>query len=336
MKACLLFVLLIFTPITFSQNVSPQFSELKGMEDQSGNTHLFYRIYETNYDSLGYGTEYNHIYHFYLAQNIDSLFLRDTSSLYYGILSQSNIHDLDFWNNNPAQYIYCGVDGWSMDNFTSIKRFDSGNNYFKTGVVNNIQISSQNDSLLYAGVNVWEPGEIEHTIKSTDGGWNWVNVSSTHEMVSLNPFDDQIFFAQNVSDYKLYKTSDYGNNFYVVDTSITFLEEQYQYDLDGNHIYRTTADPVEDYYEFIVSDNHGEPFTWASKYVKNTKILISIDKSISGEAYLADGKNIFLSTDFGNNFTLYKSLEKKIVGIYKKPYSDKLYAATKYKIYEIT
>ncbi len=36
MKACLLFVLLIFTPNTFSQNVSPQFSELKGMEDQSG------------------------------------------------------------------------------------------------------------------------------------------------------------------------------------------------------------------------------------------------------------------------------------------------------------
>jgi hypothetical protein len=36
MKAFLLFVLFIFTPITFSQNVSPQFSELKGMEDQSG------------------------------------------------------------------------------------------------------------------------------------------------------------------------------------------------------------------------------------------------------------------------------------------------------------
>ena len=44
MKACLLFVLIIFTSNTFSQNVSPQFSELKGMEDQSGNTHLFYKF----------------------------------------------------------------------------------------------------------------------------------------------------------------------------------------------------------------------------------------------------------------------------------------------------
>jgi hypothetical protein len=45
MKACLLFVLLIFTSNTFSQNVSPEFSELKGMEDQSNNLNLVSGIY---------------------------------------------------------------------------------------------------------------------------------------------------------------------------------------------------------------------------------------------------------------------------------------------------
>jgi hypothetical protein len=66
------------------------------------------------------------------------------------------------------------------------------------------------------------------------------------------------------------------------------------------------------------------------------KIYISIDESISGTIYLADKKNILGSTDYGDNFSLYKTLDRKIVGIYKKPNSNKLYAATKYKIFEIT
>ena len=51
---------------------------------------------------------------------------------------------------------------------------------------------------------------------------------------------------------------------------------------------------------------------------------------------MADKKNILVSTDYGNNFIPYKTHDRKIVGIYKKPNSDILYAATKYKIYEIT
>ncbi len=43
-----------------------------------------------------------------------------------------------------------------------------------------------------------------------------------------------------------------------------------------------------------------------------------------------------MSIDYGDNFSLYKTLDRKIVGIYKKSNSNKLYAATKYKIYEIT
>ena len=35
-------------------------------------------------------------------------------------------------------------------------------------------------------------------------------------------------------------------------------------------------------------------------------------------------------------FNEYKTLDRRIVGIYKKPNSDKLYAATKYNLYEIT
>ncbi len=155
-------------------------------------------------------------------------------------------------------------------------------------------------------------------------------------MLSLNPSNDQIFLARNEITKKLYKTTNGGNSYYLVDTSMTYQEQQYHYDQNANHIYRVTRSFFTREYELKVSSNSGEAFSWATKYTSPTQIFISNNKSVTGEVYLADGKNIFLSTDFGNNFTLYKSLDRNIVGIYKKPNSDKLYAATKYKIYEIT
>jgi hypothetical protein len=67
MKACLLFVLIILTSNTFSQNVSPQFSEPKGTEDQSINTNLFYRIYSVEETPYSCYTD-NSFYHFDLMQ----------------------------------------------------------------------------------------------------------------------------------------------------------------------------------------------------------------------------------------------------------------------------
>lgn len=59
MKKLGLFFALVFSLLLYSeisaQNVSPQFSELKGMEDAQGNTHLLYRIHSyqhgPNYES---------------------------------------------------------------------------------------------------------------------------------------------------------------------------------------------------------------------------------------------------------------------------------------------
>jgi hypothetical protein len=85
-----------------------------------------------------------------------------------------------------------------------------------------------------------------------------------------------------------------------------------------------------------VSPNKGEPFSWSTKYSSDSEIFISFDEATSGTIYLADKKNILVSTDFGDNFTHHKALDRKIIGIYKKPNSNKLYAATKYKIFEIT
>ncbi|MBT8382369.1 MAG: hypothetical protein KJO59_08420, partial [Ignavibacteria bacterium] len=56
--------------------VSPRFSELKGIEDQQGNTHLFYRIYSVEPVFLGAITD-NSVYHFDLSNNSDTLYFKD-------------------------------------------------------------------------------------------------------------------------------------------------------------------------------------------------------------------------------------------------------------------
>ncbi|MBK9098059.1 MAG: T9SS type A sorting domain-containing protein [bacterium] len=149
--------------------------------------------------------------------------------------------------------------------------------------------------------------------------------------LSLNPFDDNLLFAENYIGF-LYRSIDGGNTFHLVDvlnqpaSSLFIL-----YDSDQLHIYRLFGNQT-----LRVSSDKGEAFSWQTKYSSDSKIFISIDESTSGTIYLADKKNILVSTDYGNNFSIYKTLERKIVGINKKPNSDKLYAATKYKIYEIT
>ena len=245
------------------------------------------------------------------------------------------VNDFTFWQNNPTYYIYGGATQITiLDEQTFIYRFDSDNRYDKGGVVHKIEISNQNDSLLYAGVNVLGPS-MEFTIKSIDGGWSWNSISNMYEFLSLNPFNDQIFFARDEIYKNLYRTTDGGNNFSLVDSSMTYWEKQYHYDPDETHIYRVIRNFHTNNYELKVSSNSGEVSSWVTKYTSPDQIFISNNSSTTGEIYLANDNRIYNSTSYGDNFNLIESLDENIEGIYKKPNSNKLYAVTKYRMYEI-
>ena len=302
----------------FAQQHYYTFSELKGMEDNDNNTHLFYRLY--TYQSRGpilddYSE--NSIYHLDLGNNKDTLFLFSG-----GTVSSNNniIVDLDFWNNNVAEYIvlgaYCGVD---CDAY--IRRFDEESpSYIEYGFGNNIEISKQNDSLVFATVN--------YNLKSTDGGRNWaVFDSSYRNFISVNPYNDDIF----TGDYNgIFKSTDGGLNFSKVDAFAYSYSSKFFYDKDSIHIYNLLDNRLR------VSDTKGNAFSWTGRYSSSNPIYVSVDYSKPGSIYLADWKYIYHSTDYGVTFSEYKTLDRRVVGIYKKPNSDKLYAATKYDLYEIT
>jgi hypothetical protein len=311
------------------------FSELKGIEDYEENTQLFYRLY--NFQT--YNIWSNSIYRLDINSNIDSFYLPDYSYYNPPIGGYSiKTHNFSLWNNNPYEYIFCTTSDFfgSAENAASpatiIERFDGGNYQNISGYAN-VGISEQNDSLIYGVNGVF--------VKSTDGGWNWTEMPlQDFSFLSVSPFNDQVIFGLG-SGGKLLKSIDGGETAFVADTNFSRIYDnsyynanQFEYDNNSFHIYRVYQNTNQ--YFLSVSDNNGEPFSWSIRYNSSNKIFISVDYGQSGKIYLADGRRIYVSDDYGSGFNEYKVLDRRIVGIYKKPNSDKLYAATKYNLYEIT
>ena len=326
----------LLASVLTAQNVSPQFSELKGMEDEQGNTHLLYRIYSyQEIQPFGF-YEDNSLYHYNLTNQTDTLFIRESGS---DISAHIYINDYKIINLNPMHYIYagsaCGIECSPFaynSNYGVIFNDGSWGTSFKIGY-------GQNPNLIYYGLSTLGDSAIA-TLRSNDGGQNWDTLSSRKIFMSLNPYDNQSSFYLDNLTHGVFKSSDSGVTYYIADTTQTFNNPnspEFYYDPDQNHIYRNSVSGGSSYeYYLAVSFGKGEPFSWSNKYYSNTPIFFSNDVSQSGSIYLADKKRILRSADYGNTFTPYKELENRITGIYKKPNSDKIYAATKYRVYEIT
>lgn len=330
-KFGLLFV--VFLSLTFSfqlsaQNVSPHFSELKGMQDAQGNTHLLYRIY-SHQSGPGYESGTNDIYNMVPGTSIDTIYLYDGYTCGPYMSWGSTVNAYDIWNEDLSKYILAGEMVNCFEPYFVISRFDSNFVYGDMFLyVSKIIISKQNDSLVFG---------LPYLI-SYNGGFNWDTIPPGHQIVSVAEYDDQTYFCIDAPigySAVIFKSTDAGNTYSMVDTGGTDWGPKFYYDSDANHIYRTFAS---NYPTRLLkgSSDQGNAFTWQTLYEADNDILISLDESQSGVIYLADGNKIMFSSDYGNTFNLYKELDKKIIGIYKEPNSDKLYAATKYKLYEIT
>jgi Secretion system C-terminal sorting domain len=326
MKRIILFVLLFFAAITYSQNV-PHLFELRGLEDSLGNTHLYYRYV---YPSTSCWSK--NIYHLDVTIGSDTFFIYDAASDPIGEGCRGQyIYDYEFFDNDPAKYIYGGYDFY-IDPVALLIRYDGQIQINSFGGITNIEISNQNDSLVYAALG-------EGLYKSIDGGYNFAFLDSMmfidNSMISLSRNDDSQIYGidQNI----LVRSEDEGYSYIIVDDDLHWswnYERELYYDADGQHIYGVAASSNES--ALLISDDNGNPFTWNLKPTTPGKIWFTLDEQIPGEVYYSYSKNIYRSTDFGNSFFLYKQLEQKITGLYKKSNTDILYASTLFRIYEIT
>lgn len=221
-----------------------------------------------------------------------------------------------------------------MDPTAHISRFDTVNVFTWIGSLDNVEISHQNDNLVYASL---------YTIllKSFDAGITWPSDTlfppPTYSMLAISPFNDQVIFSYDdiyFSSQCLYRSRDGGDTYHFVDSSFAWsYSTQMLFDRDSVHIYACTS--YNHHSMLSISADSGN--TWQLIFDDPVHdAAISIDASVSGQIYLSKDNEIFISNDYGNSFIFYLTLDRTIIGLHKKPYSNLLYASTKKDIFEIS
>ncbi|MFA6596712.1 MAG: T9SS type A sorting domain-containing protein [Ignavibacteriaceae bacterium] len=334
MKTVLIIILSLLCSLQiFSQGRFYTFNSLDGLEDKEGTTQLLYRKYYLSKAESGTSEE-NGIYRYDVNKNKDTLIAPDYWHFNPSTEFYQSVSDISFFNGNPYEYIYCGLNG-AVESYGYIYKSDVGSVFsYWSLAFGRIEVSKQNPQKVFAN-------SLDRMIISYDGGLTWpaydfsTGFSDSKDFCFLSAFpqDDKLMFG--LKDNHLVKSLDTGNTYTEVDTATWNGNSRFYYDIDGTHIYGCSNE-YDGSSSISVSDQNGNAFSWKKIWESDRKVFISFDQSLSGTIYLAEGKNIYVSSDYGKTFSFFERLDKNIVGIYKKSGTDILYAATKYNLYEIT
>ena len=314
MKSLIVFLLIVFLAIS----VYPQqLHSLDGIEDEQGNTQLLYRLGE-QFDI------YNPVYKFNTNTLQESLLIQ---AFYYnfpgGDLAKA-VLDFEFFPNDENNFMNVGYE-INPDNHSYIARNDTivfgGFNGF-TGV----DISKQNPLKVF----VFGGGG---PVRSWDGGYTFpldsIPAVTNFIPIALADFDDEVMFGFD-------ENNNFCRNGELSDTALVIFDQYSKllYDVNQFHVFRVNK--TYGGYSFNVSNNKGNFFTWTKTFYSQNKIYIAIDSTQSGVVYLAEGRRIYKSVNNGYTFEEYKALPSKLVGIYKKPNSEIIYAASSNKLFKVT
>jgi hypothetical protein len=307
-----LFLALFILTTTYSQ----QFHSLDGIESSTGQTILIYRLGSDQY-----------IYNPIIKYNVQTGYekqIMDAHSIIYPIGADiKSVRDFEYFPNDTINFINSG-DRIFLDYSSYISRNDSSV-FSHYSSIEKVDISKKNPLKVFAFSGL--------IFRSFDGGYTFPEDSV------LIPTDFFAFWKSDFDDINYFGINDqqqFSKNSFPVDTAKIFYDQYafLKFDINQFHIYRVNK--TYGGYSLNVSNNKGDAFTWTKTYQSENPIFISIDSTQSRVVYLADGRKIYKSVNNGYDFVLYKSLQSKLVGIYKKPNTEILYAASKRNIYKIT
>jgi hypothetical protein len=316
---------LFFAGISFAQiNVQYyRFSELRGMEDSTGVTHLFYRIHsEFAYPSNPPDQSYtNNIFHFIPGKDIDTMFLSDFSTI-PPAGSSNTVYDFTFWHNNPnlcllaemVCHFDCRMNLVSPQTSTTVFSFGPSK----------LAISKTNDSAVYVlGASSYF---------SIDGAKTWLYKTFSFTPYSVSPLHGNVLFG--LQNNKPVISEDTGKTTSVIADDYAYSSVSFYYDEDGKHTYMVAG--TDNGYILKGSDNEGKAGSWTTLHYSLYPIFVNIDPQRSGRIWLADQNAISFSDNFGQTFVPFKTVDKSITGFYAKAGVDTVYATTKWQLYQIT
>ncbi len=347
-------------PLTFllmllcSSSISAQdryFHDLKGLEDSTDVTQLFYRLSESpDEDNDSSNFRYNNIFHFNTSTGSDSILLR---SFFYewtiiGIYTSEQTSDYDFYSNDPATWIRMTSNGegsapWFQDHrnagfgfpFPIIVKAQKSKEFYYPA--DKFLLNSTNDSLYYITDDFTVPFSPDSSkwpyFDNDQAGYDEMisYFDSTHfdyRLLAIHPENDSLYFGTDKNGH-LYRSDAYSSDFVTADSS-TYYSELF-FDANQSYIYGKNRNSLR------LSDNNGVENSWSEVSLPENfnRLLFAVtDASVTGSLFIADTNSVYHSSDYGTSFDMLLEFDSQITGLYKKPNSNILYVLTKTDLYK--
>jgi len=360
-----LLILLFLIPISLSAQ-EKYFHELKGMEDSTGTTHLFYRMFEEISNdclesefNIEVINSYNNVFHFDSNTKVDSIMFQDyyePSCISYKI-NAKGVSDYDFYDNDPKKWIIQtklqGCYPYPINDYLGrtltlplvclVKEQVNVEDYFdnKSGFV----LSNKEDSLYYNntlegfGFRVAIKDDFSPRLTVTNeeeyGFYNnyMSSVKNIYGVSVIHPKIDSVFYSKNDSGHLLISEK-YSSSFTLSDTTSFF--NKLAFDANSTTLYAIVSDNQNN--KLKSSDDYGKADSWRFLNIPeslNRLQYLETDSSRNGSLFIADSTLIYSSSNYGEAFDPLLEMDYRITGLYKKPNTDILYVLTTDELFEI-
>jgi hypothetical protein len=319
--------------------------ELKGFEDSTGVTSLFYQLTEV-YTHPEYGNLTTDFLYIIQENNFKDSLLADfgfyTQPLSYPF--RSSLEGFVPISKNQTFIQSSFSEGDNIGNSVS----DTESNFSLATMLvwlTNINFSKSVPDSLYISYSGYgtvsipldsNTGIDTTLFKGLDLYQYFDNNYREFEILDFSPFQDSVGFIIDGSG--LSKSEDMLNSFSSINfdgfdnTDFSETKSRLLFDKDSVHIYSLVQK------QFIISDDFGDSDSWKqidlTETVNNPSLLI-IDNSVSGSLFIADSNSVYHSTNFGTSFDKLLDFDSQITGLYKKPSSDVLYVLTRTDLYKV-
>ena len=361
MRALLLF---LFIVLSWNSGFTQEkyFHDLRGMEDSTGTTHLFYRMYKVepytaicdDYEQT-FQSSWNSVYHLNLDTASDSVYLEDysLSGSCIGYDLVKNVIDYDFFDNDIAKWIangFAGCSGMSIWDYQNRKtqlpsycitksrpkEYNFSSNY-------SFILSENQDSLFLEYVDLNFKFTLSDSIYPQFNNDDYLyfqelvdTLADGPAVFAINPYYDSIYYSKN-DDWNLMVSENYSQNFHIVDS--LFLIRKIAFDTDSTTVYAITTTKYDSIYVsgISISNDKGLPNTWSetNEIIAGEHLThIETDDSNSGQLYVTSYYSVFKSDDKGESFYKLFTSHASLKGLYKKTDSDILYVLTTEELIE--
>jgi len=351
-------LLLIFSAISLSAIAQEKhFYDLNGMEDSTGKTHLFYRIYQEidttcaaydpetdDYTQHNVTNKNRNIYHFDPNMGTDSLFIRNFQGLDNFCENEGlTTKNIEFFEAHPDSFItytvYAGFEATpvitdfkdryiylGMDAFSNKINFNPENNRFIFGYSH---LNGNYDSSLSLPRNseLWEQGyinanEIPDSLILPFQVYDFDANTSTY----IAHKEDSLLFYDETGTNQLYHYSPFDNykdwNFETLDdTTLIYASNRVDY---------TQFNRNRSLLKIDINSQLAVDTTLANKYFE-----YAIDSFAPYQIFISDSLDLLVSADFGDSFESLLTHQSEITGLYKKPGANILYVLTRQELLEV-